>query len=136
MDRLYRELGKRLRAARRDAELTQAALAQRIGVSRTSVTNVEQGNQHIPIHVLYQLAGALGVSPASLLPEESALDAPSDESDDMLIRRLKPSKRKQVAELLEQIPEDQRKWIYRVMEGGTTGGNQSETGSKSREASK
>lgn len=136
VDRLYRELGRRLRAARRNAQLTQAALAERVGVSRTSITNVEQGNQHVPIHVLYELARALGVSPASLLPEESALVAGADESDDRLIRGLKPRERKQVEELLEQIPDDQRRWVYRVMEGGKTDGDQSKTGSKSRKASR
>ena len=136
VDRLYRELGRRLRAARRDAELTQAVLAERVGVSRTSITNVEQGNQHVPIHVLYELARAVGVSPASLLPDESALGAPAEESDDRFVRGLKPKERRQVEELLEQIPDDQRKWIYRVMEGGNAHGNQSKTGSKGREASR
>ena len=135
VERLYRELGRRLRAARRDAELTQAALAERVGVSRTSITNVEQGNQHVPLHVLYDLARSLGVSPASLLPEESALSA-ARESDDRLIQGLKPKERRQVEELLEQIPDDQRRWVYRVMEGGRTDGNQSKPGSKGREPSR
>ncbi len=122
MDHLYIELGRRLREARKNQDLTQAALAERVGVSRTSITNVEQGNQHVPIHVLYQMARALGVPASSLLPDEATLDR-ADEPDHEMIRRLKPKERKQVAALLQQIPDDQRKWVYRVIEGGRTDGN-------------
>lgn len=68
MDALYRDFGRQLRARRRQAHLTQEQLADRVGLSRTSITNIEKGTQHTALHVLYQLAGALGVTPADLLP--------------------------------------------------------------------
>jgi len=67
---LYRELGRRIRDARRGAELTQEALAGRLGLSRTSITNIERGIQHIPVHVLFDLGRALGVTVMELLPPE------------------------------------------------------------------
>lgn len=72
------EFGKLIRQLRDEAGLTQSALAGRVGLSRTSITNIELGQQHIPIHVLYTLASALGVAPEKLLPKyESAMFAGS-----------------------------------------------------------
>lgn len=73
VDALYRDFGRQLRARRRQAHLTQQQLADRVGLSRTSITNIEKGTQHIALHVLYQLAGALGATPADLLPQERRL---------------------------------------------------------------
>src|SRR5437868_12378125 len=68
MDRLYIEFGRLLRKMRKDAGLTQSVLAKRVGVARTSITNMELGTQHIPLHILYPLASALGATPDRLLP--------------------------------------------------------------------
>lgn len=63
----YREFGARVRQARGD-QLTQEALARRVGLSRASVANIERGRQRVPLHMLYLLGQALGVDPASLIP--------------------------------------------------------------------
>jgi len=42
-----------------------------IGLSRTSVTNIEQGRQPIQLHTLYKVAETLGVEPTTLLPGAS-----------------------------------------------------------------
>lgn len=73
---LYRRIGERLRAIRTDtkgAALTQDALAKRIGLERTSITNIEAGKQKLPIHVLYSLCAALGVDVAEVLPPQRDL---------------------------------------------------------------
>jgi len=67
-DLLYRELGQRVRSLRVEAGLSQAVLAQRVGLTRTSITNIEQGRQSIPLHVLYDLASALGTDLNAFLP--------------------------------------------------------------------
>ena len=69
VDRLYTEFGRLVREMRKDAGLTQSALAKRVGVARTSITNIELGQQHIPLHVLYPIASALGATPEKLLPK-------------------------------------------------------------------
>jgi transcriptional regulator with XRE-family HTH domain len=69
---IYRDFGRLLRSARRKAKLTQEALGKRVGLSRTSITNIEQGNQHVGLHLLYGLAKAVGVRAIDLLPSESA----------------------------------------------------------------
>jgi transcriptional regulator with XRE-family HTH domain len=64
----YQQLGKRIAKARRDRKLTQDRLAATIGISRTSVTNIEKGRQLVAVHVLANFAGALGVPAADLIP--------------------------------------------------------------------
>ena len=71
--RLYQALGARLRkirdgAPRAAGRLTQAELANMVGLERTSITNIEKGNQKVPLHVLYKICDALGVSVDQVLP--------------------------------------------------------------------
>ncbi len=66
--RLYERFGNALREARKGAGLTQDALAQRLGLSRTSVTNIERGAQPVALHTLVEIARALGVKPEDLVP--------------------------------------------------------------------
>ena|ERR1700738_3990094 len=65
---LYRELGSKIRQGRERQGLTQDALAKRVGLSRTSITNIEQGRQTILVHQLVEFARALNVDTAALLP--------------------------------------------------------------------
>lgn len=64
----YAALGARLGDARRRARITQDQLAHVIGLSRTSVTNIENGRQPVQIHLLVRIAGAVGSSVQKLLP--------------------------------------------------------------------
>lgn len=66
---IYAEIGKRLQRARRRAALTQATVAERTSLSRTSIANIERGEQRFMTHCLYELAAALNVSVERLLPQ-------------------------------------------------------------------
>lgn len=68
----YAEVGRRVRRARERAGLTQDALASRVSLSRTSVTNIEKGRQKVLLHMLCNLADALGVTPEVLMPEHDS----------------------------------------------------------------
>lgn len=72
MDGLYTEFGVRLRARRKEAQMTQGQVAERVGLTRTSITNIERGHQHIALHQLYLLASAVGAKPHELLPDHHA----------------------------------------------------------------
>jgi DNA-binding XRE family transcriptional regulator len=67
----YQEVGRRIREARKRRKpiLTQEALAELVSLTRTSITNVEKGRQKFLLHTLVDIAVALQVQPASLLPE-------------------------------------------------------------------
>lgn len=70
-DEFYAEVGRLVRVAREAAGITQDALADKVELSRTSVTNIEKGRQKIALHTLFLVAAAVGVEPASLLPPRS-----------------------------------------------------------------
>jgi len=65
----YQELGRRIKDARKKGHLTQEALATKILLTRTTVTNIEKGRQQLLVHTLVDIADALNVTPTSLLPE-------------------------------------------------------------------
>jgi transcriptional regulator with XRE-family HTH domain len=64
-----RIVGKNVRKFRQAAKLTQAAMAQRMGVDRTYIVGLEKGERNITIETLAQAAKALGVKVARLLEE-------------------------------------------------------------------
>src|SRR5437764_15429219 len=65
---LYRAVGQSVRDARKRAGLTQEALARAADLARTSITNIEMGNQQPTLYALWRMADAIGVSPCELLP--------------------------------------------------------------------
>lgn len=67
-DPLYHEIGQRIARARSAAGLSQAKLATRIRVTRTSVVNIERGRQRAPVWLLWRIADALGLEIAVFLP--------------------------------------------------------------------
>ncbi len=71
---LYEEIGERIRGLRGSAGLSQEALGDKVGLTRTSITNLEKGRQQVPLHTLYEIAGELSVPLQSLLPEQMPRD--------------------------------------------------------------
>ena len=65
----YQETGSRIREARERLNMTQQGLADKLHMSRTSVTNIEAGNQKILAHLLRQLAVVLESDVEHLLPD-------------------------------------------------------------------
>ncbi|HEX2859227.1 MAG TPA: helix-turn-helix transcriptional regulator [Alphaproteobacteria bacterium] len=70
-DIIYRGFGNLIQELRKKIGYSQTQLGERIGLSRTSVTNIEGGRQHVALHQIYQLAEALEVTPDSLLPAKA-----------------------------------------------------------------
>lgn len=78
-DPLYGAIGERVTRARGTTGLSQAKLAAKVGVTRASIVNIERGRQRAPIHLLWQIAAALGTEASKLIPsprELAARDAP------------------------------------------------------------
>jgi transcriptional regulator with XRE-family HTH domain len=73
--RLYLAFGELIRMHREDRPqpMTQEKLGRLVGLSRTSITNIERGRQHATLHHLFAIAEALGVAPAALLPSPDAV---------------------------------------------------------------
>jgi transcriptional regulator with XRE-family HTH domain len=76
-DRLfYRHFGQLLAEARRKKGISQELLADELGLSRTSITNIEKGRQPIQLHTLYCIARLLGVELKDLLPSPQIFEIP------------------------------------------------------------
>lgn len=67
---LYEIVGRRIRDTRKNAKLTQEELAERVHLTRTSVTNIEKGRQKLLLHTLFDLAAAMKVTVAQLMPDQ------------------------------------------------------------------
>jgi transcriptional regulator with XRE-family HTH domain len=72
----YEQFGQRVRSARLGLGLNQEALGQRVGLERSSISNVEKGRQRVQLHMLLEFAAALKVPPAQLLPDMSDASDP------------------------------------------------------------
>jgi transcriptional regulator with XRE-family HTH domain len=59
--------GRAIRQLRQDRGMTQAELAARLNLGRTSITNLEKGQQSPPLSMLPEIASALGVEPVHLI---------------------------------------------------------------------
>lgn len=68
---LAERLGRRVRDRREAANLTQASLAERAGLSVNYVSAVERGAKVPSLPALEDLARALGVAPGTLLGPDS-----------------------------------------------------------------
>jgi len=66
--RIYQVFGEQIRNRRKALNLTQLELAERIKLTRGSVANIEAGRQSVLLHQFLDIAAALRVPPAQLLP--------------------------------------------------------------------
>ena len=59
---LYKMIGENIRYYRMKSHYSQKELGEKVGKSRTSIVNIENGNQHPPIHLLIDISRELNVS--------------------------------------------------------------------------
>lgn len=74
---IYERIGQSVRRARLARGLKQSELAELVGMSRTTITNVELGRQSLLVDQLLRLADVLVVEPATLLPQKASVSRPS-----------------------------------------------------------
>lgn len=84
---LLRHAGKQVKTARETANVSQAELAARVGMTRASVANLEAGRQDMTISRLAGIAAALGMDLSALIPAE-LLPAPIQPRHKVTIRRV------------------------------------------------
>lgn len=65
--RVLMRFGKNVRRARKRRSLTQAELAQSLGLVRTSIVNIEAGRQAVTVATAWMIARALRLPLARLL---------------------------------------------------------------------
>lgn len=92
-----RSLGDRIRGARQRVGVRQEQLADALGLSRTSITNIERGRQGVQAYLLVRIAEVLGRPVADLLPDQGSRSASS------------------VPEKVKSLEPNKRQWAERVM---------------------
>ncbi|MBD3317669.1 MAG: helix-turn-helix domain-containing protein [Chitinivibrionales bacterium] len=71
IDRIYSQIGTRIREIRKAKGLSQEDLAKEVSLERPSIVLIESGRQKLPIDRLYAIARVLEVQPQDLLPSLS-----------------------------------------------------------------
>lgn len=69
-ERLHRVIGENIRFARERANLKQEAFADRIGLSRASVINIEKGRQAPPLYLIWEISRILEVPVQDFFPKQ------------------------------------------------------------------
>ena len=73
---LARQLAEALRRVRREAGLTQTAMAARLGISQPTLNRLESAGQNTTLRTLSQVCRALRCGIAELFPGEVSLRRP------------------------------------------------------------
>jgi len=95
---LYKKIGELIRKYRREKKFTQDRLADSVGLTRTSITNIESGMQKIQIHNLYSIAQVFNVPANKLLPE---IELNTHGSSKLLPEGLRPKEQEFYLEFLK-----------------------------------
>jgi transcriptional regulator with XRE-family HTH domain len=72
----YSAFGRMLSEIRRKKRISQGMLADELGLSRTSITNIEKGRQPVQLYSLYVIARLLGTDVKELLPSAAIFERP------------------------------------------------------------
>ena len=65
---MYRTIGEKITHYRKKKRISQSDFAELVGLSRSSISNIEKGRQSAPVHVLSDIAKALEVDLYDVIP--------------------------------------------------------------------
>lgn len=67
---LYKTIGANIEKYRKEASLTQSQLSEKVGFARTSIVQIERGEQRISIDKLYKISDVLNKDIMVFLPKQ------------------------------------------------------------------
>lgn len=100
----YKDMGMRVRVARRHLGLTQEQLAERVGISASFLGHIERGTRVASLETLVALCNTLCVKP------EYLLSASLQSFDSTLTDCLTPQERSKLNEFLRLAQDAVRNW--------------------------
>ncbi len=107
------DIGKRIQVARRESGLSQAQLAQEVGVSRVAISEMESGRRKVSSVELAALTGVLGQPASHFLgqePEaEEAYGAPTLTYLARTARQLGPEDQDQLLRFADYLKQEARR---------------------------
>jgi transcriptional regulator with XRE-family HTH domain len=99
-------LGARIARLRKESHITQAQLAETLGVSQQTVNAYEMGHRRVPVSMLPTLARTLGVSVEELIGEPQAVTR----------KRGPAPKLAQHMERISQLPKPKQRFVLEMLE--------------------
>lgn len=107
----YYKIGQRIRKCRRDCNLTQEELAEKVDISTTHMSHIETGVTKLSLAVLVSIAHSLNVSTDSLLFEEKAVNKNTTHLEiDQLLADCSPTQAKILADILRAAKQSMDKY--------------------------
>ena len=79
-ERLYERVGRKIREVREAHQMSQEDLAGILHLKRTSVTNIELGQQKLSLEAAYRFCDRFGLEIQDVLPAVAELRAPPAQS--------------------------------------------------------
>lgn len=65
---LYQILGSRIKTQREFKGINQSDLGEKVGIGRTSISNIEKGRQKPPLSIVYKICHELDIEVHTVLP--------------------------------------------------------------------
>lgn len=100
----YKDLGARVRNARRMQHLTQEELAEKVGISASFLGHIERGSRVASLETLVSLCNTLNVTP------EQLLSASLHNFDASMPQGLNDSEKAKLSEFLRLAQDTVRNW--------------------------
>lgn len=110
MDKLFVEIGGRIRELRKALKLTQAEVAEKAGIDSSFYGQIERGANIPSLKTFLAIAAALRAEPGELLPSYKGKSGDATLSAvDSLLGELKPEKRRFVLTMVRDIVAELKK---------------------------
>ncbi|HET9299702.1 MAG TPA: helix-turn-helix transcriptional regulator [Candidatus Polarisedimenticolaceae bacterium] len=95
-------VGSKIRQLRKERSLTQAELAQRIGVQQSDLCRMENGEYKVSLDTLFKILGVFGIDIGEFFREDPASAGPADREREVLrlFGRLDPGTQEEALDFL------------------------------------
>jgi len=107
----FQTVGARIAQARKDADLTQVQLAERLSIPQPQLASYEVGRRRMPVSMLPRLARVLDVPIEALISEEGA-PAPGHGRT----RRGPASRLEQQLDAISQLPRAKQRFVVQMLD--------------------
>ena len=97
------EAPNRIRELRLDADLSQQALADAVGVSKVTISDLERGKMQLTVDYMRRISRALNVASADLLARDDNPYSLTDQERELIdrLREADPDQRDQLAKIAD-----------------------------------
>ena len=95
-------VGSKIRQLRKERSLTQALLAQQVGVQQSDLCRMENGEYKVSLDILFKILGVFGIGIGEFFQEESEPPTPTEQGQELLrlFQRLTPKSRLEVLDFV------------------------------------